>query len=326
MIRRILCCAVLFGAAWPVETFPGSRNSPVGSSSSANASIRPFLGRWDLSIQAPSRELPSWIEVSEEQGRLKVVMVGLTDHATELKKADLNDGQIEFLSPKGEEGFSDDLLFKARLVGGQLVGTTGSPNGTSWQWTGRKAPTLKRRGAPKWGNPITLFNGRDFSGWRFSDPAREGNWAVKDGTLVHEGRGAEIITTSKFQDLKLHLEFECGPKSNSGVYLRGRYEVQIETDSVEEPPSHHTGGVYGFLDPVPELPRKAGVWQTFEITLIGRRVTVVQNGQTVIDHKEIPGITGGALDSHEGLPGPIYLQGSEEGRVAFRNIVITPAD
>jgi hypothetical protein len=143
---------------------------------------------------------------------------------------------------------------------------------------------------------------------------------------VNHGNGPDIISTSKFEDFKLHVEFECAPMSNSGVFLRGRYEVQIETDSVAEPPSHHTGGVYGFLAPTPELPRKSGEWQTFDITLLGRTVTVVQNGQTVIDHKEIPGITGGALDSHEELPGPIYLQGSEKGRVAFRNIVITPAE
>ena len=89
--------------------------------------------------------------------------------------------------------------------------------------------------------------------------------------------------------------------ANSGVFLRGRYEVQIETESASEPPSHHTGGVYGFLDPIPEQPRKADQWQSFDITLVGRTVTVVQNGVTVIDHKEIPGITGGALDSQRGI-------------------------
>jgi hypothetical protein len=84
--------------------------------------------------------------------------------------------------------------------------------------------------------------------------------------------------------------------------------------------------VYGFLAPVPELPRKPGEWQSFDITLIGRWITVVQNGQTIIDRKEIPGITGGALESHEELPGPIYLQGSEKGHVAYRSIIITPAE
>jgi hypothetical protein len=190
---------------------------------------------------------------------------------------------------------------------------------------GRRAPSLKRAVAPEWGKPITLFNGKDLTGWRLSDPSRGGNWKVEGGELVNHGHGAEIITLGKFGDFKLHLDFNSGPQSNSGVFLRGRYEVQVETDSVQEPPSHHTGGVYGFLDPTPELPRKPGEWRTFDITLVGRTVTVVQDGQTIIDHKEIPGITGGALDSHEELPGPIYLQGSEEGRTAFRNIVITSA-
>ena len=109
------------------------------------------------------------------------------------------------------------------------------------------------------------------------------------------------------------------------MYLRGRYEVQVETNSIEEPPSHHMGGVYGFFAPTPELPRRPGEWQTYDITLVGRTVTVVQNGQTVIDQKEIPGLTGGALDSHEGESGPIYLQGSEDGHVMYRKITITPA-
>lgn len=159
-----------------------------------------------------------------------------------------------------------------------------------------------------------------------SDPSTKTPWTVADGTLVSPGHGPEIINNQKFRDFKLHVEFKCGDTSNSGVYLRGRYEVQIETNSAQEGPSHHTGAVYGFLTPEPELPRAAGVWQTYDITLIGRTVTVVQNGKTIIDHKEIPGITGGALDSHEELPGPIYLQGSEDGHVAFRNIVLTPAE
>jgi hypothetical protein len=151
-------------------------------------------------------------------------------------------------------------------------------------------------------------------------------WKVEDGNLVSPGNGPELINDSKFEDFKLHVEFKCDANSNSGVYLRGRYEVQIETDSIEEPPSHHMGGVYGFLSASPELPRKPGEWQSYDITLIGRWITVVQNGQTIIDNKEIPGITGGALDSHEELPGPIYLQGSEKGHVSYRSIVITPTE
>ncbi len=326
MVRKLVCYGVLLLAVglpvWAISETVGAQAKPP---SSASASVKPFVGRWDLSIKAPTRELPSWIEVSEEQGQPRVVMVGVSDHATPLARVEMKEGEIQFLSPKGEEGFSEDTLFKGKLVGGRLVGTATSPSGTSWTWTGVKAPGLKRQGTPQWGKPITLFNGKDLTGWHLSDPKRKDRWTVEDGTLVANEPGPEIITTSKFEDFKLHVEFNCGQKSNSGVYLRGRYEVQIETDSSQEPPNRRMGAVYGFLAPSPEQPSKPGEWQTYDITFVGRTVTVAQNGVTIIDQKEIPGITGGALDSHEALPGPIYLQASEEGRVAFRNIVITPA-
>ncbi|MGA2097843.1 MAG: DUF1080 domain-containing protein [Candidatus Acidiferrum sp.] len=163
------------------------------------------------------------------------------------------------------------------------------------------------------------------TGWHEEKAGASPAWKVDNGVLITPGNGPELINNSKFEDFKLHLEFNCGPESNSGVYLRGRYEVQIETDSPTDPPSQRLGGVYGFLAPSPEPARTPDKWQAYDITLVGRMVTVVLNGTTIIDNKEIPGITGGALDSREGLPGPIYLQGSEKGHVKFRNITITPA-
>jgi hypothetical protein len=148
---------------------------------------------------------------------------------------------------------------------------------------------------------------------------------VVDGILTNAGGGANLVTTRRFDDFKLRVEFRYPKGSNSGIYLRGRYEVQIE-DSQEraEPTSHHVGGVYGFLAPTENAARAPGEWQTYDITLVGRRVTVVLNGRTVIANQVIPGITGGALDSDEGAPGPIYLQG-DHGPVEFRRIVLTPA-
>jgi hypothetical protein len=133
------------------------------------------------------------------------------------------------------------------------------------------------------------------------------------------------LSDAQFEDFKLHIEFMCAPGSNSGVYLRGRYEVQIEDDPDPEPANWRTGSIYGFLAPSPPAPRKPAEWHAFDLTLIGRRVTVVLDGRTIVADQEIPGITGGALDSHEALPGPIYLQGSEQGRVSFRNIVVRRA-
>jgi len=296
----------------------------LGEDQSA-VSRTPFLGRWNLTLKAPDREYPSWLELSMDNGQLKAVMVGRWGNARPLPHVELSNGELTFVSPKEEEGRKDDMVFHAKLVGGRLAGTTTGPDGTPWPWTGVRAPSLKRTGTPKWGKPVELFNGKDLTGWKpdRNDPSKP--WTVENGTLVSPGHGPELINDHQFEDFKLHIEFNCGHGANSGIYLRGRYELQVEDNSIEEPPSHHTGGIYGFIAPSPEQPRRPGEWQTFEVTLLGRQVTLLQNGTTIIDHQEIPGITGGALNSHEGQPGPIYLQGSEDGHVAYRNIVITPA-
>lgn len=289
------------------------------------SSAKTYLGRWDLTVKAPDKEYPSWLELTEKDGKLSANFVGRWGNARPLPAAEISNGKLIFVSPKDEEDAQADMKYEGKLVGDVLSGTVNAPHGGTWTWTAVRAPRLEAKKNVKWGQPIQLFNGKDLTGWTMSDPNTKNPWTVVDGTLVSPGHGPEIINNQKFRDFKLHVEFNIHDEANSGVYLRGRDEVQIETESIKEPPSHHTGGVYGFIAPDPELPRTPNVWQTFDIELVGRTVTVVQNGKTVIDHKEIPGITGGALDSHEGDPGPIYLQGSEVGHVAFRNIVLTPA-
>jgi len=320
MQRRLfaLVVAILCGSAvMHSQTGKSAKDAP-------SPTVEVFLGRWDLTLKAPDREYPSWLELRQEGGQLKADLVSRWGNSRPLPKVEISNGRLTFVSPKEEEERHDDMVFEGTLTGKTLSGTTTGPDGSEWQWTGVKAPALKPKGQPKWGKPIPLFNGKDLTEW--TQAASEKRWKVEDGNLVTPGNGPELINNSKFEDFKLHVEFNCAANSNSGVYLRGRYEVQIETDSIEEPPSHHMGGVYGFLAASPELARKPGEWQSFDITLVGRWITVVQNGQTIINNKEIPGITGGALDSHEELPGSIYLQGSEKGHVAYRNIVITPAE
>ena len=298
---------------------------PFSARSLAQSADDKFLGRWDLTLHTPQRDYPSWLEITKDGGQFQVRMVSRWGHARPLPKAEISNGNIMFVSPKEEEDRKDDMVFQGKLSGDKLVGTTTGQDGTPWQWTGVRAPDLKRTGTPKWGKPVQLFNGKDLSAWTPSDPNATTKWQVENGILVSPGRGPELITTAKFNDFKLHVEFNCEKGANSGIYLRSRYELQIENDADPEGPTMRTGGVYGFLAPSPEQARRPGEWQTYDITLIGRMVTVVQNGQTIIDNQEIPGITGGALDSNEGLPGPIYLQGSEAGHVSFRNITITPA-
>jgi len=321
LLKVVLSLAIL---VLSLLAFSQNADTAKPASVATAAAAQLFLGRWDLTLKALDREYPSWLEIALENGQLKAQFVSRWGNARPLPKIELTDGHLTFVSPKAEEDRKDDMVFEGRLAGKVLVGTTTGPDGTPWTWTGRRAPSLKKIGSLKWGKPVQLFNGRDLTGWKQDRPGPV-VWKVEDGTLVSPGHGPEIISDSKFQDFKLHIEFNCAPNSNSGVYLRGRYEVQVEDNSIQEPPSHHTGGVYGFLAPSPEMPRQPGQWQSFDITLVGRTVTVVQNGQTIIDNQEIPGITGGALDSHEGLPGPIYLQGGEDGHVAYRNILVAPA-
>jgi hypothetical protein len=326
-IKKILgsVASVAFFASGFAFAQSATANAEVPTATQSNA--KPFFGRWDITIKTPKGEAPAWIELSQESGELKALMVGRWGGVCPVAEVDVTGGVLTFASAK--EGDCDTkLAFKGKLEHGKLTGSATGPDGTPWTWIGVRAPALERTTVPAWGAPIKLFNGKNLDGWHEFTAGYfpvDGHWTVADGNLVSPGHGLELATNRKFGDFKLHLEFKIGPEANSGVYLRGRYELQIENESAGEPPSHHTGGVYGFLAPQPELPRTTDKWQTYDITLIGRRVTVVQNGTTVIDNKVIPGITGGAVNSDEATPGPIYLQGSEKGHVYFRNVVITPA-
>jgi hypothetical protein len=122
----------------------------------------------------------------------------------------------------------------------------------------------------------------------------------------------------------LHVEFRYPKGSNSGLYLRGRYEVQITDSKGLEPSKVDFGAIYGFIIPNEMVAKAAGEWQSYDITLIGRLITIVANGKTIVCNQQIPGITGGALDSDEGKSGPLMIQG-DHGPVEYRNIILTPA-
>ena len=271
-----------------------------------------FLGRWDLTVTAGSTEYPSWLEVTRADGKLAARMVGRS-------------GSVQPVEVKIE---GDEIVFgsfRGRLAGGRLGGTGTDRQAREVKWVGVRVvrpPAAQKE--PAWGRPVTLFKGKDLGGWTFKDPRGKECWMVADGALVNKPPCPNILTEQKFRDFKLHVEYNLDAKSNSGVYLRGRYEVQIADSGARELDSHGVGGVYGFLAPKLAAAKPAGEWQAFDITLVGYQVTVVFNGKTIIEREEIPGITGAALDSRESEPGPIMLQG-DHGRVQFRNIVITPA-
>ena len=191
------------------------------------------MGRWDLTITAPDREWPSWIEIAESGGQVSAQFVGRWGNARPLPKIEIHGQHVTFVSPKDEEGSKNDLVFEGTLNGKSLEGTATGPNGAQWTWVGVRAPSLKRAKAPEWGEPVKLFNGKDLTGWK---PSRPGGpeWKVEDGNLIKPSDSPELISDRTFMDFKLHIEFNCGKEANSGVYLRGRYETQIETESQGE--------------------------------------------------------------------------------------------
>ncbi|HEY2930238.1 MAG TPA: DUF1080 domain-containing protein [Acidobacteriota bacterium] len=281
-----------------------------------------IAGRWDVTIHAPTGSYPSWFEIRDEGGRLAGRFVGRVGSARPIQTVEFSSNGLRLSLPVQYEKHKSDMVFAGRPKGGKLEGTTNGEDGSTLAWNAVRAPVLAA-GEPEWGEPIQLFNGRDLDGWKVRDPKSPNNWKAENGVLANTAGGTDLITKDKFKDFKLHTEFVYPARSNSGVYLRGRYEVQIQDDFGKDPGSLLIGGVYGFITPTSNAGRPADEWQSYDITLTGRRVTVVLNGATIIDNQEIPGITGGALDSNEGEPGPIMLQG-DHGKISFRNISLTP--
>lgn len=284
-----------------------------------------ITGRWDLTIGVGDNAYPSWLEITAKDGQLSGRFVGRMGSARPIKQIAFQNGSLTFSLPVQYEKFKTDVSFAATLspAGDKLTGTTKNEEGAELTWVGLRAPALPKQKNVKWGAPIELFNGNDLTGWKPKDPKGPNGWKAVNHVLENEMPSSDIRTEKEFSNFKLHVEFNCPSKSNSGVYLRGRYEVQVMDSYGQPPESHRLGGLYGFIDPTENAGKSGGEWQTFDITLLGRFVTVVLNGKTVIDDQEIPGITGGAIDSREGEPGPLVLQG-DHGKVSYRNIVLTP--
>jgi hypothetical protein len=308
MIGRVGVIAVI--AAWS-----GAAAQP--------APAPPIIGRWDITVTTPKDRYPSWLEVRRSGNRMLVgQFVGRSGSARPISRIEFSSGIVRFSLPPQWESGDRDFHFEGKLEGDRLSGWMTDDGGAKYEWTASRAPLLRRQTPPEWGAPVALFNGRDLSGW---EPIQGQNrWRAVNGVLSNAAAGANLKTRDTFTDFKLHAEFRYPPAGNSGIYLRGRYEVQIEDSGTGEPAPDHLGAIYGFLAPNQNASRGPNEWQTFDITLVGRLLTVILNGKTIISEQNIPGITGGALDSDEGAPGPLFLQG-DHGPVEYRNLVLTPA-
>jgi hypothetical protein len=297
---------------------------------SAGAQPSPFTGRWDLTLTPPTgNPYAQWLEITGNGAKLE--------------------GRFQ---PRGGAW---QPLVAATVEGGHLVLTlskaTASATAAAWDFTASadaltgvekrgetvtaqiaavRAPALKRPMPKAWSAPVAFFNGKDLTGWEPIGNAANNKWVARDGELVNDNpevqgqRGpsaANLKTTQKWQDFKVHFEVNCPEHGNSGFYLRGRYEIQIGTEGGTQP-THEMGAVYSHFAPAGNLGNKLGQWSSFDVTFVGRYLTVVRDGVKIHDNVEIPGPTGGALDSNESEPGPFFLQGDHHGVIRYRNLTI----
>ena len=309
------------------------------------AAENPFLGRWALTIPGGGA---GWLGVAEEGGQLKgsilwgggsvVPVTGTKVEGETLVVTRVNESRQKDAAGKTVVKKTTETI-TAKLDGDNLKLTTstagddGKARGRAADFTGKRIPLMPP--APdlakvKFGAPISIFNGQDLSGWKTMGKDPNG-WKVANGILSNEAvqepgkhkSYANIRTEAEFEDFNLRLDFRVPKNGNSGVYLRGIYEVQVADSFGKKNDPHNCGALYSRIQPSENVSKAPGEWQTFDITLVNRHLTVIHNGTKTIDNQPVLGCTGGALWSDESRPGPIYLQGDHDS-VDYRNMVLRP--
>jgi len=313
-----------------------------------------FLGTWALTIDegAGPGSSAGWMELRREDGYLDADLLwrwgSVEPVASAMVKGDNLVVTRDWVYDRKKDSDGKALRshhltswFEFESQGKDLLkGQAFIPDGKGleyeiWSFSARRLPPMPA--APdlakvRYGAPVELFSGRDLSAWELINPKDANGWRVENDILINDPKQTEgkphinygnLRTKQAFEDFRLTLGVNIPEGSNSGIYLRGIYEIQV-ADSYEKPlDPHNMGAVYSRVAPSSAAEKPPGQWQGMDITLCDRHVTVILNGQKIIDNRPVPGVTGGALISDVTAPGPLYLQG-DHGVVMYRDIVLTP--
>jgi hypothetical protein len=332
-MKRYLCTILIagFGSTAVLMTMANNSN--------------PFIGNWALTIPGGAA---GWLGVEESGGALRagilwgggsvVPVDGVKVEGDKLVVTRLHRQEKKDAAGKTIKFVVTETI-TASLTGDDLnlttvrVGPDGKEEGRA-EFKGKRTPPVPPSldlSKVKFGEPVALFNGKDLNGWTLVDSNAANGWSARDGVLVnnpaqqpgkHKSYG-NLRTVREFEDFNLTLETRPTKGSNSGIYLRGIYEVQV-LDSYGKPlDPHNMGAIYSRIRPTEAAERPTGEWETLDITLVDRHVTVILNGKKIIDNQPVLGCTGGALWSDPFRPGPIYLQG-DHSQIEYRNIVLRP--
>ena len=339
-----LCFSIILISIWF-----SSCTTEVKQETVPKSDISEFIGQWTLDIEGG---LVGWLEVRQEDRYLDGDLLWIAGSVLPVSDIFFADNRYLLVTnsnPVVRKRDADGKPVRTQILtdwleitkdGDKISGVHLSPhrNGLgvdSTTFSGTKLPPVPP--APdlsqlKFGDPIELFNGKDLTGWKLIDESLKNGFSVVDGILTNDPEQVEgqphivygnLRTEQVFEDFNLKLEVNVPPGSNSGVYLRGMYEIQV-LDSYKHPlDSHNMGAVYSRITPSTSAEKPSGEWQSLDITLCDRHITVILNGTTIIDNQPVFGPTGGAIISDVFSPGPIFLQG-DHGKVSYRNIILTP--
>ena len=296
----------------------------------------PVIGNWSAKLPYDGMTAGSLIFSRGDDGQAKAFVLWRWGSPEWCSDVVVDGASFSFRHPYGQ-------LFRGKVCGDRMCaeiapcdGKTGQPKGAWQKFEGVRNPEVGEANTAdaKFGEPIDLLKD-GMAGWKLMSDKGVNGWSFKDGVLSNalglkpdgswKGGGINLMTVrDDFYDFNLEYDVRVPKKSNSGVYLRGRYEIQVLDSFGQALDRHNMAAYYGRVTPSAAAERPAGEWQHVSVTLYKRHLTVVLNGRKIIDNAPVTGVTGGAIDADMFKPGPIYLQG-DHSDADFRNMILRKA-
>lgn len=295
----------------------------AGAVAATSAQQSPYLGRWNLTGTGANSANVYWLEVKEDGGQLTGMFLNRGGSPVKLASVKIENGELVFQTSPPAKGTATEG--RARVEGGKLAGTIKTGERTV-EFAGvrpPKWPAADANASHKLGTPVELFNGTSMDAWDVQNKSKPSGWSIVDGAMTNVPHANNLISKQKFQDYKIHAEYKLEQNSNSGIYIRGRYELQVLDDFGKPTESHGHMSIYAWKAPLVNASKPVGEWQTMDATIVANKVSVTLNGQKVQDNSTLEAITGGALDANESEPGPVMIQGDHE-KVTYRKVTVTP--
>ena len=325
-MRKLLALALLMSTSGVLARAVGVQQSPYG-------------GAWNITGTAPDTGNVYWLEITRDASGMHGMFLNRVGNPAALGLVKVENGELIFQAgtadrPTGPE-YHAHLTDDGRLAGHHTITQNGADHVVNW--IGVRPPTWppSDANAPQtFSTPVVLFDSKTLDMWNVQVPGRPIGWRIADGVMTNAPPpdagnvrwvANNLVSKEKFVNFRIEAEYKVETGSNSGIYLRGRYELQILDDygdTTGRPDFAHMA-IYGRTPPRVNASKPAGEWQTMDAILVGNRVTVTLNGQRVQDNTVITGITGGALDCDELAPGSILVQGDHRS-VWIRKLVVTP--